>query len=196
MNILGPNIFDPKLTRPKLFQTKRTRWLAHLPSFCELVSIETGLMMMISVGTCLRPWSLQNGALNPIVHTPMIADIDKLQTPQNTQCNISDENTKLKHACVILKQKIPDWMQKMLQSWPEDALVWLYWLYLLTVLILLTVLTTLTVLAVFTVLNVLTVLTVLHVSTVSTVLTELFIEDLKKYHSLTDWRSNYRRCWR
>ena len=25
------------LPSPKLFQTERTRWLAHLPSFCELV---------------------------------------------------------------------------------------------------------------------------------------------------------------
>ena len=35
---LGPNFFDPKLTRPKLFQDECTRRLAHLPSFCELVS--------------------------------------------------------------------------------------------------------------------------------------------------------------
>ena len=38
-NILGPNIFDPQLTRPKLFQTERTRPLACLPSFCELVHL-------------------------------------------------------------------------------------------------------------------------------------------------------------
>ena len=36
-NIWGPNFFDPKLTRPKLFQTKCTRRLAHLHSFCKLV---------------------------------------------------------------------------------------------------------------------------------------------------------------
>ena len=36
-SILNPNIFDPNLTWPKLFQTERTRRLAHLPSFCELV---------------------------------------------------------------------------------------------------------------------------------------------------------------
>ena len=36
-NILGPNFFNLKLTQPKLFQTKRTRQLAHLRSFCELV---------------------------------------------------------------------------------------------------------------------------------------------------------------
>jgi len=34
---LCPNFFDPRLTRPKLFQTERTRRLACLPSFCELV---------------------------------------------------------------------------------------------------------------------------------------------------------------
>ena len=34
---LDPNFLDPKLTRPKLFQTKRTRRLACRPSFCELV---------------------------------------------------------------------------------------------------------------------------------------------------------------
>ena len=34
---LSPNIFDPNLTWPNLFQTERTRRLAHLPSFCELV---------------------------------------------------------------------------------------------------------------------------------------------------------------
>ena len=37
IKILGPNFFDPKLTRPKLFQTERTRRLACLPSFCEFV---------------------------------------------------------------------------------------------------------------------------------------------------------------
>ena len=37
-NILGPNFFDPKDTQPKLFETERTRRLAHLPSFCELVA--------------------------------------------------------------------------------------------------------------------------------------------------------------
>ena len=37
-SILSPNIFDPNLTWPKFFQTERTRRLAHLPSFCELVS--------------------------------------------------------------------------------------------------------------------------------------------------------------
>ena len=36
-NILGPNFFDPELTRPKLFQTERTWRLACLPCFCELV---------------------------------------------------------------------------------------------------------------------------------------------------------------
>ena len=36
-SILSWNIFDPNLTWPKLFQTERTRRLAHLPSFCELV---------------------------------------------------------------------------------------------------------------------------------------------------------------
>ena len=35
--ILGPNFFDPKLTRPKLFQTERTQRLTHLLSFRELV---------------------------------------------------------------------------------------------------------------------------------------------------------------
>ena len=35
--ILSPNIFDPNLTSPELFQTEHTRRLAHLPSFCELV---------------------------------------------------------------------------------------------------------------------------------------------------------------
>ena len=36
-SILGKNFFDPKVTQPKLFQTERSRRLAHLPSFCELV---------------------------------------------------------------------------------------------------------------------------------------------------------------
>ena len=36
-SILGQNFFDPYVTQPKLFQTERTRRLAHLPSFCELV---------------------------------------------------------------------------------------------------------------------------------------------------------------
>ena len=36
-SILSRNIFDPNLTWPKPFQTERTRRLAHLPSFCELV---------------------------------------------------------------------------------------------------------------------------------------------------------------
>ena len=36
-NILAPNLLDPKLTRAKLFETERTRQLACLPSFCELV---------------------------------------------------------------------------------------------------------------------------------------------------------------
>ena len=36
-SILSPNIFDLNPTWPKLFQTERTRQLAHLPSFCELV---------------------------------------------------------------------------------------------------------------------------------------------------------------
>ena len=36
-SILSRNIFDPNLTWPKLFQTERTRRLAHLPSFCGLV---------------------------------------------------------------------------------------------------------------------------------------------------------------
>ena len=36
-SIWCPNIFNPNLTCPKLFQTERTRRLAHLPSFCELV---------------------------------------------------------------------------------------------------------------------------------------------------------------
>ena len=35
--MLGPNFFDSELTQPKLFQTKRTRRLACLLSFCELV---------------------------------------------------------------------------------------------------------------------------------------------------------------
>ena len=38
-NILALNFLDPKLTRAKLFETERTRRLACLPSFCELVSI-------------------------------------------------------------------------------------------------------------------------------------------------------------
>ena len=37
-SILGPNFIDLMVTQPKLFQTERTWWLAHLPSFCELVS--------------------------------------------------------------------------------------------------------------------------------------------------------------
>ena len=37
--ILGPDFFDPKVTKPKLSQTERTS-LAHLPSFCELVQIK------------------------------------------------------------------------------------------------------------------------------------------------------------
>ena len=37
VSILSSNVFDPNLTWPKVFQTKRTRRLAHLPSFCELV---------------------------------------------------------------------------------------------------------------------------------------------------------------
>ena len=36
-SILSPKFFDPNLTWPKLFQTERTRRLAHLQSFCELV---------------------------------------------------------------------------------------------------------------------------------------------------------------
>ena len=36
-NTLGPNFFKSKLTWSKLFQTKPTRRLACLPSFCELV---------------------------------------------------------------------------------------------------------------------------------------------------------------
>ena len=36
-SILSRNIFDPNLIWPKLFQTERTRQLAHLLSFCELV---------------------------------------------------------------------------------------------------------------------------------------------------------------
>ena len=36
------NLFDPKLTQPKLFQIERTRWSACLPSFCELVLWEIG----------------------------------------------------------------------------------------------------------------------------------------------------------
>ena len=36
INNLGPNFFDPKLTRPKLYFTWR---LACLPSFCELVQL-------------------------------------------------------------------------------------------------------------------------------------------------------------
>ena len=36
-NILGPNFFDLKLTRPKHFKTERTRRLTCLSSFCELV---------------------------------------------------------------------------------------------------------------------------------------------------------------
>ena len=39
-NILGPNFFNPKFTRTKLFQTDRTRRLAHLPSFCEFVQLQ------------------------------------------------------------------------------------------------------------------------------------------------------------
>ena len=38
---MGPNFFDPKLTRAKLFQTERTRRLACLLSFCELVEWNT-----------------------------------------------------------------------------------------------------------------------------------------------------------
>ena len=38
-NIFGPNLFNPKFTRPKLFQTERTQRLACLPSFRELVLI-------------------------------------------------------------------------------------------------------------------------------------------------------------
>ena len=36
-SILSPNIFDPNLTWPELFQTEHTQRLAHLLSFCELV---------------------------------------------------------------------------------------------------------------------------------------------------------------
>ena len=36
-SILGPNFFDPKLTKPIFFKIGRTWRLAHLPSFCELV---------------------------------------------------------------------------------------------------------------------------------------------------------------
>ena len=36
---LGPNFFDPNVTQAKLFQTERTRRLAHPPSFCELVFV-------------------------------------------------------------------------------------------------------------------------------------------------------------
>ena len=42
-SILSWNIFDPNLTWPKLFQTERTQRLAHLPSFCELVSLPLSL---------------------------------------------------------------------------------------------------------------------------------------------------------
>ena len=38
-NILSPNFFNPKLTQPNVFQTERSRRLACLPSFCELVYI-------------------------------------------------------------------------------------------------------------------------------------------------------------
>ena len=40
-SILGPNFFDPRLKKPRLLQTERIRWLAHLPSFCELVHLCT-----------------------------------------------------------------------------------------------------------------------------------------------------------
>ena len=67
---------------------------------CKLVILEWQVWLWwYQLRACLRPWSLQSRALNPdiaIVHTTaMIADVDMLQTSQNTQCNISDENTKL-----------------------------------------------------------------------------------------------------
>ena len=37
LGVLGLGVFDQNLAWPKLFQTKQTRRLAHLPSFCELV---------------------------------------------------------------------------------------------------------------------------------------------------------------
>ena len=36
-NILGPNFFDPKHTRPRLFSNRAYPKLMHLPSFCKLV---------------------------------------------------------------------------------------------------------------------------------------------------------------
>ena len=38
---LAPKTFDKKFSGPKLFQIERTRRLAHLPSFCELVPLWT-----------------------------------------------------------------------------------------------------------------------------------------------------------
>ena len=47
-SILSPKIFDPNLNWPKLFQTERTRRLAHLPSFCELVSTKKVKVVLLN----------------------------------------------------------------------------------------------------------------------------------------------------
>ena len=56
-SILGQNFFDPYVTQPKLFQTERTRRLAHLPSFCELVFTQ---LMVVMVVTNMRDGSVRH----------------------------------------------------------------------------------------------------------------------------------------
>ena len=73
-HILGTYFFEPKLTRPKQTYTERTRRLAHLPSFCELVvSILAYLIVILLsfvLGGCLVFYLLQKLCKNFISYFP------------------------------------------------------------------------------------------------------------------------------